>query len=85
MTTEVLGDIKCPNGTYIKDGEEKTSWLRCGILLKTDKGYRIKLDCLPIDMGEGWFSVWPREDRNEGYTSASKSRPQSGQDDENPF
>jgi hypothetical protein len=81
----VIGDIKCPNGTYIKDGEEKTSWLRCGVLLNTDKGYRIKLDCLPMNPGDGWFSVFPREDRNDGYTSTSKSSEQSGQTDDTPF
>ena len=28
-----LGDLMVPNGKYIKDGEEKTSWLKCGVIM----------------------------------------------------
>jgi len=61
---DVVGDIMFPNGKYISGSEEKTRWLKCGVLLQTDKGYRIKLECLPINMGEGWFNVF--EPKNEG-------------------
>jgi hypothetical protein len=56
----VLGKLMCPNGKYIKDGEEKTSWLRCGILLQTDNGMRVKLESLPLHAPEGglWLSVF---------------------------
>ena len=76
---KVVGKIMAPNGVYIKEGEEKTSWLRCGVLLETDKGFRIKLDCLPVGIapGEGWFSVFPDEDR----PAAAAPKPASGQDD----
>ena len=53
-----IGDVMFPGGKYIKDGEEKTQWMKCGVLLQTDNGMRLKLDMLPINMGEGWFSVF---------------------------
>ena len=37
---KVIGDIMFPGGKYIKDGEEKTRWLKCGVLLETEKGMR---------------------------------------------
>ena len=59
----VIGDITFPNGTYMKDGQEKTRWLRCGVLMKTDKGFRIKLDCVPVGVepGNAWFNVFERD------------------------
>lgn len=69
--SKLIGKITCPNGKYFKEGEEKTRWLNCGILLHNEEldengqpspeGYRIKLDCLPagIAPGEAWFSVYP--------------------------
>jgi hypothetical protein len=61
---KVIGDVVFPSGKYIKDGEEKTRWIRCGTLLETDKGMRIKLDCIPVvtDPSGMWFSVFEKEE-----------------------
>ena len=60
---KVIGKIAAPGGTYMKDGEERTRWINCGILLETDRGFRIKLDALPVNMGEGWLQVFDPDER----------------------
>mgnify|MGYP000063345611 CR=1 FL=1 len=80
---KVLGKLCAPTGKYIKDGEEKTSWTRCGVLMQTDKGYRVKLDTIPVG-GEGqgiWFSVFEDNDR-QSQGSAQKSSPAPSGDDQ---
>lgn len=69
---KLVGEIMFPNGTYQKEGQEKTQWLKCGVLLETDKGFRIKLDALPINMQEGWFQVFEPRDRTQ---STGQSKP----------
>ena len=72
----VIGDICAPTGKYIKEGEEKTSWAKCGILMQTEKGYRIKLDTVPVG-GEGqgiWFSVFEKEDQRKGSAQQTSSQ-----------
>lgn len=82
----VVGDIVFPSGKYIdQQGEERTSWIRCGILLETDKGKRIKLESIPVGVGEGglWFSVFEKD--NAKPQSKPKPAPapsQSAGDDE---
>jgi hypothetical protein len=73
----VIGKIVFPNGTYRKGDEEKTSWLRCGVLLQTDKGMRIKIDCLPVNMQEGWFQVFEEDDKpNQASSQAAAKQPE---------
>jgi hypothetical protein len=63
----------------MKDGEEKTRWLQCGILLKTDKGLRLKLDALPTNMGEGWFNVFT-DDAPQNRGAATPVEPKTDDD-----
>ena len=35
---EVLYKLKAKNGTYTKDGQEKTNYVDCGVILKGDYG-----------------------------------------------
>ena len=90
---KVIGDICAATGKYIRDGEEKTSWSKCGILLETEKGFRIKLDTVPLGGVEQgiWFSVFPKEDRRQGTAPQAASQPTQaaqqpiGIDDDIPF
>ena len=68
----VIGKIMAPTGKYIKNGEEKTSWSRCGVLLETEKGFRIKLDVIPIG-GDGWLSVFEDDDKGSGTQQPSRA------------
>ena len=76
---KVIGDVMYPSGKYIKDGEEKTRWIRCGMLLETDKGLRIKLDCIPIvtDPAGLWMSVFEKSDSKPGQSSQQPAQAQS--------
>ena len=88
-----LGDVMCPIGKYIRDGEEKTQWLKCGVLLETDNGMRLKLDAMPVNPGEGWFSIFePREQapQQQGFRDRKPAAPAaqvapSNDDDDIPF
>ena len=86
---QVIGRVCAPTGKYIKDGEEKTRWATCGVLMQTDKGYRIKLETIPVG-GEGqglWFSVF--EDDQGGRQGSAPKTPsaasQGGGDGDIPF
>jgi hypothetical protein len=86
----VVGDIMFPNEKYHKDGEEKTAWLKCGVLLQSDKGFRIKLNALPINMQEGWFSVFeprdkPNENSSQGGGFRNEAQGKKDSDPEIPF
>jgi hypothetical protein len=73
---KVLGDLVFPNEKYMKDGVEKTKWLNCGIVLQKDDGsISVKINCLPINMQEGWFNVFaPREDNRQAQAQQSGFR-----------
>jgi hypothetical protein len=73
VVAKVIGDLCAPNGKYIKDGEEKTRWLKCGIVLETDNGMRVKLECVPVGTDfEGWFSVFEKKESNTRKVSTSQ-------------
>jgi hypothetical protein len=82
---KVIGKIAAPGGTYIKDGEEKTRWINCGILLETDNGMRIKLDALPVNMGEGWLSVFPPDEKRQQTETTAPQRKAVASDPDIPF
>jgi hypothetical protein len=79
----VLGDLKFPGGSYkANDGSEKTRWIKCGILLQTDKGMRVKLESIPVGIAPdgGWFSVFEKKDDKPVQPAKTTSAPQSEQD-----
>ena len=89
---EVIGEVMFPNGKYISGNEEKTRWLKCGVLLQTDNGMRLKLECLPINMNEGWFNIFdpkPKDGQQSapaGQSGFRNSAPSSGgKQDDIPF
>jgi hypothetical protein len=60
-----------PNGTYQKDGQEKTSWLTIGSMLKADDGrVKLKLDSMPVSDFDGWVNVFDLDDGPAGGASA---------------
>ena len=83
---KLIGKICAPTGTYIKDGQEKTSWTKCGVLLETEKGFRVKMDVVPIG-GDGWFSVFEEEGQSQGSGTQRPSRAsqEADQEGEMPF
>ena len=86
----IIGDIMCPTGKYnTQDGQEKTRWLKCGIMLQTDNGFRIKMEAMPVGVAdfEGWFSVFEKKNdqakpqQQEGF----RAPPAAATDSDVPF
>jgi DNA-binding cell septation regulator SpoVG len=73
----VIGDLCFPAGKYVKDGEEKTRWMKVGIALETDKGMRIKLDAIPVVSGDNglWLSVFEKDNRQQGFREKPAQKP----------
>ena len=88
---EKVGNISFPAGKYIKDGEEKTRWMTVGVLIRTNKGLRIKLDAIPVVTGDNglWLNVFeddhnPRQQRQEA-PAPSQAAPGNEPQPEIPF
>lgn len=75
----MIGHLAAPVGKYIKDGEEKTKWQRCGVVLETDKGMRIKLECLPLVQGDSgiWFSVFEPDEQQQAAPAPQQAPQQA--------
>jgi len=63
----VIGKIAAPGGKYQgDDGQEKTRWIHCGVLIRTADGkMRLKLDAIPMNPEPNqdgkpglWFAVF---------------------------
>lgn len=50
-------DVICKNGSYTKDGVEKTKWMKVGVCMDTKQGsLAVKLESLPVNF-DGWLSL----------------------------
>lgn len=80
-------DLMYPQEYTDKDGNKKTSWLRCGTLLEHDGKTKVKLEALPINFN-GWLQAFePRTKDAKPKKEAAK--PKKGEvadpDDDIPF
>lgn len=51
----VLKEVVAKAGTYTnKDGQEKTRYVKAGVLMETAKGQMVKLEALPVNF-DGWL------------------------------
>lgn len=68
---------------YEQNGEEKTRWTKCGVVLDTKRGgLALKLEMVPIGCS-GWFSLMepkPRGERTDSQRSQDAQRPAGGGD-----
>jgi hypothetical protein len=61
-------------GTYTnKDGQEKKRWIKCGIVVETERGMSAKIESLPVNF-DGWLMM-----------SEPREKPTHGGDDTAPF
>lgn len=68
-------DLMVANGSYQKEGEPKTSWLKVGRVMATKKGgFVMKLDCLPTSVNDkdgnsvawdGWLQMFEPRAKTE--------------------
>ena len=88
-------EVVTSTGTYMKDGEEKKRWLKCGVIFKSEKGnYSMKLEAIPTkrnEHGEMWFALFvpkPREDKPQqqgGFREQSQRGADGFEDRDIPF
>ena len=65
-------DLMVANGSYTKEGQEKTSWLKIGRVMETKKGgFVMKLDCIPTSCNDqnGGTCAW------DGWVQMFEPRP----------
>lgn len=58
---KVKFEAMAKNGSYVKDGQEKTKWHKCGVVLEGDKGMSLKIESLPVNF-DGWLSFFEPRD-----------------------
>jgi hypothetical protein len=63
-----IGTLCAAGEKYQTRDGEKTRWIKCGVLLETDKGFRVKLDCVPLG-SDGWLNCF--EDEQETTRGAN--------------
>ena len=74
-------DLMVGNGSYQKEGQTKTSWLKIGrVLEKANGGFAMKLDCIPtssVDRDgntqawDGWVQMFEPQPREGGSTQVN--------------
>ena len=78
--------LKAKTGTY-KDGQgnEKTAYVKCGVIMDGKNGPIIKLEALPI-VFDGWLYLSPPEEKPRGRPQPRPQQSNDGFDDEDiPF
>lgn len=66
---------------------QKPKWINCGVILDTDKGFRLKLDTIPIGC-TGWFALFdpkPKEVAPPPPPPKPAARDDDGFSDDIPF
>jgi hypothetical protein len=80
-------EVVSANGTYTgADGQEKTRWLKCGVIFKSDKGsYTMKLEAIPArrnENGELWLNLFvPKKKEQPAQQQQGFREPQQPQSD----
>lgn len=64
---------------YTANGQEKTRWIRCGAVFGGDKGFSLKLDCVPVNC-TGWFSLFPPKESEPAANDVTRSNRAQGGD-----
>jgi hypothetical protein len=75
----VYKELVVATGKYTNaQGEEKTRWSRIGRIMKSEKGYKMKIDTIPLEWN-GWAEMVEPEQRNAqaagGAAPAQKAAP----------
>jgi len=64
---------------YEKNGEEKTRWTKCGVVLETRSGrLALKLEMIPVGFS-GWFQLFdPNQDKDKKQSEQQGGQRQQG-------
>lgn len=62
-------EVIAKTGTYTnKNGEEKNSWMKCGVVMETQRGLSLKLEAMPVN-SDGWFILSEPKKKEEPVQS----------------
>lgn len=82
-------DVITKNGSYTKDGVEKTRWLKVGVCMDTKQnGLAIKLESLPVSGFDGWLSLAEPKQKDNFTPRGNDEMPRASADnldDQIPF
>ncbi|MEJ5226851.1 hypothetical protein [Thermodesulfovibrio sp.] len=59
-------DLLAKVDSTVTENGEKAKWAKIGVLLEKEKGFSIKLDCIPISSSwDGWLTVKERKEKEQ--------------------
>lgn len=69
----------CARGETYKtqSGEEKSRWIKCGVVVETKNGLAMKLESVPV-VTDGWFSLFEPKPRDEQQPRPQQRRQSAG-------
>jgi len=72
---KVVYDAVATLGTYKDhDGNEKRRYLKCGVVVESEKGLSFKPDAMPVTPDwNGWISFYPHSERDSGQSQEHRS------------
>lgn len=74
MATKVY-DVVAITGEYTDgNGETKPRYLNCGVVLQTDKGFKLKLEAIPVE-SNGWFNLYEPKQQSQGQQAPQQQAP----------
>ena len=66
-------DVMAATGSYKdRDGNEKKRWLKCGVILRTEKGLSLKMEAMPVGEFNGFFALFEPKPREETQRPAAR-------------
>jgi len=79
-------DVVAITGEYTNaQGETKKRYMNCGVILKTDKGFSLKLEAIPTG-SDGWFQLYEPKERDQPRQQPQQQAPVADfEDTELPF
>lgn len=83
--SKVKYEVVAVTGKYTdRDGNEKNRYLKCGVVIQTDKGFSLKLEAVPVE-SNGWFMLFEPKERGESKGNTPLPAPSGDFDDDIPF
>ena len=80
MSAKLKYEVIAVTGKYKdKEGNEKSKWLKCGVVLQTDKGFSLKLEAIPIG-SDGWFSLREPQKKESSQSAQRPTEPEFDDD-----
>jgi len=74
-------DVVAVTGQYRdKDGNEKNRYMNCGAVIRTDKGFSLKLEAIPIE-SNGWFMLFEPKEKDKAQPAETPANDEPFDDD----